>query len=161
VRRPASFLPQREGRNQTDKTRTRAANIGMERTDESTTNDHVVRTGAAGRMPVLDERKSSQRPQHRSRMSRMFAFWRKKHVKFCPHVVVHFESKWSKNDYRNARRGPCIHLAADRHRFQRRITYFDDNFGYIFTDIHREHVYDLIQEFNMQALIVDLNALHL
>jgi len=52
-------------------------------------------------------------------------------------------------------------MAADRQRFQRRIDEFDTNFGYIFTDIHREHVCDLIQEFNVNALIVDLNALNL
>ena len=60
-----------------------------------------------------------------------------------------------------SRIGNWIHLAADRHRFQRRIDEFDSNFGYIFTDIHREHVCDLIQEFNVNSLIVDLNALNL
>ena len=75
-------------------------------------------------------------------------------MRFSPNVVVHYETKWSKKDYRNARRGPWIHFAADRHRFQRRINEFDSDFGYIFTDIHREHVYDLIQEFNVNALSI-------
>jgi len=74
---------------------------------------------------------------------------------------MYFQTKWSEKDYQNARRGPWMHFAADRHRFQRRIGEFDSNFGYIFTDIHREHVCDLIREFNMNALIVDLNALNM
>jgi len=74
---------------------------------------------------------------------------------------MYLQTKWSERAYRNARIGPWIQLAADRHRFQRRIDEFDNNFGYIFTDIHREHVFDLIHEFNLNALIVDLNALNL
>jgi len=74
---------------------------------------------------------------------------------------MYFQTKWSETDYRRARTGHWIQLAADRHRFQRRIDEFDTNFGYIFTDIHREHVYDLIQEFNLNALIDDMNSLDL
>ena len=82
-------------------------------------------------------------------------------MRFSPDVVVHRETKWSERDYRHARRGLWIHLAADRHRFQRRIDELDSNFGYIFTDIHREHVCDLIEEFNVNTLIDNLNALKL
>jgi len=132
----------------------------MEGTDESSTADNVVRAGATGGLPLLDERKSSQRSKHRSRMSRVFPFW-KRRVKFSPTVTVYFQTIWSDQDYRRARVGPWIYLAADRHRFQRRIRNFESEFGYIFTDIHREYMYDLIYENDLNALIVDLNALNL
>jgi len=91
----------------------------------------------------------------------MFPFWKKKRVTFSPKVVVHFESEWTKKDYQRARIGPWMRLAADRHRFQKRIREFDSNFGYIFTDIHREYMYDLIQDFMLHVVNVDLNALNL
>ena len=74
---------------------------------------------------------------------------------------MYFQTKWSEKDYQRARIGPWIQIAADRHRFQRRINEFDTKFGYIFGDLHREHVYDFIQEFNLNTLIVDINALDL
>ena len=74
-------------------------------------------------------------------------------MRFSPQVVVHYETDWTEKDYRRARVGPWMHLAADRHRFQRRIREFDMKFGYIFTDIHREYMYDYI----LRALIADLN----
>jgi hypothetical protein len=74
---------------------------------------------------------------------------------------MYFQTTWSEKDYRNARRGPWIQLAADRHRFQRRIREFDSKFGYTFTDIHREYMYDMIQQFNLRATIDDLIALDL
>ena len=127
VRRPAPILQERQGRNQTDEARHRAENLGMEGTAESTTADNVVRTGAAGGMSVLDERKSSQRPKHYSRMSRMFPFWSHKRVRFSPNVRMYFQTIWSERDYRRPRIGPWIHLAADRYRFQRRINEFDSD----------------------------------
>jgi len=68
---------------------------------------------------------------------------------------MYFQTLWSEKYYRRARIGPWIYLAADRNRFQRRINEFDSNFGYIFGDIHRDHVLDLIREFNANALIDD------
>ena len=80
---------------------------------------------------------------------------------FSPRVTMYFQTTWSEKDYQRARVGPWIHLAADRHRFQRRIKDFDSKFGYIFTDIHREYMYDLIQQYNLRAAIDDLYALNL
>ena len=132
VRRHTAFLPQRSRRNQADETRFRTTTDRMERATQSTTDDHVVRAGAACCLPMPDARRSSQRPKHCSRLSRMFPFWRKKRVRFSPQVVVHYETDWTEKDYRRARVGPWMHLAADRHRFQRRIREFDSKFGYIF-----------------------------
>lgn len=71
---------------------------------------------------------------------------------------MYFQTTWDEKDYQRARVGPWLHFAADRHRFQRRIREFDSQFGYIFTDIHREYIYDLIKEFNVNALTVDLDV---
>ena len=75
---------------------------------------------------------------------------------FARKAVVHYQSKWSEKDYKRARIGPWIQLAADRFRFQRRIKEFDSKFGYIFSDRHREYIHDLIEEFILHDMIVDL-----
>jgi hypothetical protein len=58
--------------------------------------------------------------------------------------------------HKRVRREPWIQLASDRFRFPRRIRDFDSKFGYIFGNLHREYIYDLIQVFILQAMIVDL-----
>ena len=146
MRRPTTILPERQERNQADEARPRAENLGMEGADESTTADHVVRAGAASGLSVPHERKSSQRSKHYSRMCRMFPFWKQKRVRFAKYGRMYFQTKWSERDYRNARRGPWIQLAADRHRFQRRINEFDSKFGYIFSDEHR---FDIVSRFEL------------
>lgn len=88
----------------------------------------------------------------------MFTFRR---VRFNKEVVEHHETGWTEREFRNARIGQWIFLAADRQRFRRRIEEFDSNFAYIFTDIHREHINDLIEQFTINALIGDMNGLNL
>ena len=105
----------------------------------------LAQSGTAFHHPLLDERRPPERSKRRSRMSRMFPFWRHC-VRFAPLVRVYHETTWSEQDYRNARRGPWIYLAADRHRFQKRINEFDSNFGYIFSDEHR---FDIVSRFEL------------
>jgi len=68
---------------------------------------------------------------------------------------MYFQTKWSEKDYR---RGPWIQLAADRHRFQRRINEFDSKFGYIFDDLHREYVCGLIRANALIDDFIELNV---
>jgi len=79
----------------------------------------------------------------------MFPFSRQCET-FSSTVRMYFQTKWSNKDCEDVK----------SHCFQSRISDFDTNFGYIFTDIHRKHMYSLIQEFDENALIDDLNALN-
>lgn len=74
-------------------------------------------------------------------------------------MLVYFQYGWSEREHTLARRGPWMYLAANRRRFERRIRDFNSNFAYIFTDIHRDHTLSLIDEFNLDALIDDMNRL--
>jgi len=65
-------------------------------------------------------------------------------VTFSDKVLVHFQSGWSDQDYRNARRSNWMSYAADRARFRRRIFQFNSQFAYIFNDIHRSNIRTLI-----------------
>jgi len=96
-------------------------------------------------------------PVQRVQSARMFP----RHVTFKDTMLLYFQYGWSELDYTFARRGPWMYLAANRRRFERRILDFDSNFGYIFTDIHRDHMLSLIDEFNLDALIDDMNRLAL
>jgi hypothetical protein len=80
-------------------------------------------------------------------------------VRFADDVTEHYQSRWSDRDYKVARRGPWMHYAADRHRFQRRIREFEDNFSYILTDYHRNLIRTLIDDFNMHDLSANLHVL--
>jgi len=130
----------------------RAENLRMDHSGQSTAADFVVRPGSACCLPLLDERRSSQRSKRHSRMwmAQMFPFSRQP-VPFSPTARMYIPLKWSKKD--------CELIGS--HCFQSRLRDFDINFGYIFTDIHRKRVYRLIQEFEENALIDDLNALNL
>jgi len=119
----------------------------MEHSGQSTA---AVQPGTAFYLPQPDERKSSQRSKDRSRMSRMLPFCRQR-ATFSPTARTYFQTKWSQKNYE----------VAESHCLPRRIRDFDTNFGYIFSDIHRKHVCSLIQEFNENAFIDDLNALNL
>jgi len=44
------------------------------------------------------------------------------------------------DDYRNARRGPWIHYAADRHRFKRRIQQTEQILCSVLTKSHRDRI---------------------
>ena len=158
--RSLTVLPRQQLGNQAIEAGSRIENLRMEHSGESATSHNVLRPRPYPRLPLLDERRSSLRSKRRSRLSRMFPFW-KHHVRFSPHVREYIETIWSEEDCRNARKGPWLHFAADRHRFMRRIRDFDDDFLYIFTDIHREHICDLLEEFNVNALVVNLNTLNL
>jgi len=132
----------------------------MERATQSTTDDHVVRSRVACCLPMFNARRPSKRSTRTSWLSRVHAV-RRHRVRFSPDVKVHYQTQWSEREYRDARQGPWIFIAVDRHRFQRRIREFESKFDYIFTDIHREHLYDLIEQFNMDALIDDFYLINL
>jgi len=82
----------------------------------------------------------------------------KRHVTFSDKVFVHFQSGWSDQDYRNARKSPWRQVAADRCRFRRRIFEFNNHFGYISSDAHRSNIRTLIDE---HVVVDDVAALAL
>jgi len=47
---------------------------------------------------------------------------------------------WPASDYRNARRGPWMRYAADRHRFKRRIQQTEEILSKVLTDSHRYQI---------------------
>ena len=64
----------------------------------------------------------------------------KRIVSFDNRVIVYTPIDWSYNAYREARKGPWMQLAIDRHRFRRRIKETEHALGAIFTDDHRDKV---------------------
>ena len=62
---------------------------------------------------------------------------RRRTVHFDSVVRVYQPTDWSYDDYRSARIGPWIRMAADRSRFQRRIRQIDLLIGHIFTEQYR------------------------
>ena len=63
-----------------------------------------------------------------------------RNVSFDDVVHVYSPIDWSPNVYRRARKGPWMHIAADRCRFRRRINETESNLGHIFTINHRDKV---------------------
>ena len=55
-------------------------------------------------------------------------------------IVYDFETDWSHADYKSARRGQWMLYAVDRYRFERRIQDFDRQYGFIFSDEHRNNI---------------------
>jgi len=85
-----------------------------------------------------------------------------RHVTFSDKVVVHFQSGWSDQDYRNARKSKWMQYAADRARFRRYVHKFDCRFGYMFSDTHRSNIRRVIDEqLNVDDVVVDVAALAL
>jgi len=86
----------------------------------------------------------------------------KRHVTFSDKVFVHFQSGWSDQDYRNARKSPWRQVAADRCRFRRRIFEFNSHFANIFSDAHRSNIRRVIDEqLNVDNVVVDVAELAL
>ena len=52
-----------------------------------------------------------------------------------------------------------MYYAADRQRFKRRVNTFEQNFSYIFTDMHRDYICSLIRDFNVSDLTANINVL--
>ena len=59
-------------------------------------------------------------------------------VNFNNIVIVHYQRGWSDADYTAGRRGPWMHMAADRHRFKRRIRQLENILNPILTETHRQ-----------------------
>ena len=155
MRRHPSIL--QEQRNQTVQAGSRTTTDGMERTTRRSTAADDVRSPS--RMSLLYQRRS-HRPNSYMCLPRMHAF-RRRHVTFSPDVTMYFQTRWSDQDYRNARIGRWIFLAADRHRFQRRIHEFHNNFGYIFSDEHPSNLRSLIEFQSLNDLISSVESLSL
>jgi hypothetical protein len=65
----------------------------------------------------------------------------RKRVRFADRDDDVYElNDWPVDDYRNARRGPWMHYAADRHRFKRRIQQTEDILSRVLTDSHRDKI---------------------
>ena len=65
----------------------------------------------------------------------------RKRVRFADRDDDVYElNDWPVDDYRNARRGPWMHYAADRHRFKRRIQQTEDILSKVLTDSHRDKI---------------------
>ena len=76
----------------------------MEHTTRRFTADDDVRH--ARRASLLTKR-GSQRPKCYTSLPRMHAF-RRRHMTFSPDVTMYFQTRWSDQDYRNARIGRWI-----------------------------------------------------
>ena len=56
------------------------------------------------------------------------------------HDTVLELNDWTAQDYRDARKGPWLHYAADRHRFKRRIRQTELVLRDILTESHRDRI---------------------
>ena len=73
-------------------------------------------------------------------MHRMQSLSVRKRVRFSDRVDIYELNDWTAEDYRDARKGPWLHYAADRHRFKRRIRQTELILRDILTDSHRDRV---------------------
>ena len=65
----------------------------------------------------------------------------KRNVLFSDIVTVFKPTDWSPDEYREARKGYWMQIAADRYRFRRRISRTETELENIFTDAHRSKVF--------------------
>jgi len=105
----------------------------------NTTTTHQVPAHRCGR-DVLESTEPLQ-PGERVIVSGMQSLSVRKRVRFSDRPNDVFElNDWTAQDYRNARKGPWLHYAADRHRFKRRIKQTELVLRDILTDSHRDRV---------------------
>ena len=80
-------------------------------------------------------------PGERAIVSGMQSLSVRKRVRFSdrPNAVCELND-WTAQDYRDARKGPWLHYAADRHRFKRRIRQTELVLRDILTESHRDRV---------------------
>ena len=105
----------------------------------NTATTHQVPAHRCGR-DVLESTEPLQ-PGERVIVSGMQSLSVRKRVRFSDRPNDVFElNDWTAQDYRNARKGPWLHYAADRHRFKRRIKQTELVLRDILTDSHRDRV---------------------
>ena len=105
----------------------------------NTTTTHQVPAHRCGR-DVLESTEPLQ-PGERVIVSGMQSLSVRKRVRFSDRPNDVFElNDWTAQDYRNARKGPWLHYAADRHRFKRHIKHTELVLRDILTDSHLDRV---------------------
>jgi hypothetical protein len=82
----------------------------------------------------------SLQPRRSAIVSGMLSLSIRRTVTFSDTVTKYTPIDWSPGVYRDARKGPWMQHAVDRHRFKRRIKQTEKALGDIFTVTHRDKV---------------------
>jgi hypothetical protein len=82
----------------------------------------------------------SLQPRRSAIVSGMLSLSIGRTVTFSDTVTMYTPIDWSPSVYHDARKGPWMQHAVDRHRFKRRIKQTEKALGDIFSDTHRDKV---------------------